>query len=224
MNNIKEKLDDFHTFSNSNSNTTNNEVDKSTPTIELNSIKLPNKLKEIFIEDWHKINIQNIMYAFPQSPNIVEIIDKYIESKKFMHSKFKSNKSLMFGSLLTPSFPKTNENSDYFRFEFQWLYINDILSKFKSFAEQAYTNVFYTKEEEQYVINYITTNNNSNMSVNANVKNAIGGLGVTYIIRILILYSSMYNGLNTNSTEIAFFNSVISDFLNYLDKLKFNKL
>ena len=136
-----------------------------------------------------------------------------------MHSKFKGNKYLQYFSLLTPLLTKTPENSDYFKFEFQWLYINDIFSKFKGFAEQAYLNVFYTKDEEQnannFIMNYITNNN---------LKTAISVLGIPYLIRILILYSAIYNGLNLNLTEIAFFNSVISDFMNYLDKLKFNKL
>jgi len=190
MNNgIIEKLNDYYSLVEESEKNSNFVLPS-----ELLNLKLSNKSKEIFIEDWHKINFQNINNSFPQSPNILEIIDKYLESKKFMHSKYKMNKDLQYCSLLTPLFPKTTENSDYFKIEFQWLYINDIFSKFKGFAEYSYLNVFYTKEEEQYILNYINTNN---------IKNGLTVLGINYLIRILILYSAIMNSFDINCTEIG---------------------
>ncbi len=167
--------------------------DSEFPKIDINDnigTKFPLKIQELLFDDFYAITVSKTFPNLPYSPNINQIIDKYLQSKKKiceMIKNIKSGKRSLFNSL-----PTGFNNDVCFEFgdlDYQYIYINDIFSKVKIYTEKFYLKSVYTEEEKEYIIE------------KSKDKSALNVLGVTYLIRIITLISQSTPKMNLTNSE-----------------------
>ena len=177
--------------------------------------KFPQKIQELLFDDFYAITVSKSFPSLPYSPNINQIIDKYLQSKKKiceMIKNIKSGKRWLFNSL--PNGCNNVVSYEFGDVDYQYIYINDIFSKVKLYIEKFYIKSVYTEEEKDY------------LEEKSKDKLALNVLGVTYLIRMITLISQLTPKMNLTNNEKGiflynkeFFDIVLLDFVGFIEKL-----
>lgn len=182
-------------------------------------INLPQKIKNIFIEDYYNTNILKKFSHIPATQNINSLIEQYLKSKNTKYNLIKKNDLLNkinpHFKLITSSYDDTIRAIDL---EIQMIYINDIFNNLKSYMSRSIETIIYSLEEKSYTFNLLDIKNESILNL----------LGVNHLLRFILqtpVIVKYYYGISEEGEkkesvrQFLIFKAIIEDFIIFLDKI-----
>jgi hypothetical protein len=183
----------------------------------ISDIYLPQKIKNMIIDDYYNVNICKKLPVIPANLSINDIIQQYLNSKATKFNIIKKNDII---NKINPQFKLiTSINEHVFKttdLEMQLLYIKDIINMLKGFMIMSVNSIIYTTEEKLYTFNILESKEDTVLNL----------LGVTHLLRYIIqapyivkFFFSNNFANESSDHNYKVFSSIIEDLISFLDKI-----